>query len=236
MITTRAPDGANKRQSCTNVLLYPFIPPFPWCEQHALLTEEPPDPKGCVGGDKQHWTDYILPNGLDFQVADARKVENLDINPSYIFGNCCFTLFLHDWWFKGNLCCCIRPVHWGKGWNIRLQLRQFTKEAKAEKPEINDKPTSFRIAMMFTAEVVAGAWFSYLEDGFYIFLTLMIVMGMIMFAYGGDRENWPNYQYTCLAIYTMTLPLKGAQGKHTWRLVPSFLIPFLHSIHWDFAT
>ena len=43
--------------------------------------------------------------------------------------------------------------------------------------------------MMFTAEVVAGAWFSYLEDGFYIFLTLMIVMGMIMFADGGDREN-----------------------------------------------
>ena len=70
-----------------------------------------------------------------------------------------------------------------------MQLRQFTKEAKAEKPEINDKPTSFRIAMMFTAEVVAGAWFSYLEDGFYIFLTLMIVMGMIMFADGGDREN-----------------------------------------------
>ena len=137
-------------------------------------------------------------------------------------------------WFKGNLCCCIRPVHWGKGWNIRLQLRQFTKEAKAKKPEINDKPTSFRIAMMFTAEVVAGAWLSYLEDGFHIFLTLMIVIGMIMF--GGDRENWPNYQYTCLAIYTMTLPLKGAQGKHTWRLVPSFLIPFLHSIHWDFAT
>ena len=164
--------------------------------------------QGMCRGDKQHWTDYILPNGLDFQVADARKVENLDINPSYIFGNCCFTLFLHDWWFKGNLCCCIRPVHWGKGWNIRLQLRQFTKEAKAEKPEINDKPTSFRIAMMFTAEVVAGAWLSYLEGGF----------------------------YTYLAIYTMTLPLKGAQGKHTWRLVPSFLIPFLHSIHWDFAT
>ena len=34
----------------------------------------------------------------------------------------------------------------------------------------------------------------------------------------------------------MILPLKGAHGKHTWRLVPSFLIPFLHFMHWDFAT
>ena len=135
------------------------------------------------------------------------KVENLDINPSYRIGNCCFTLFhyftvslshtvlawlMRGAWFKGNLCCRLRPVHWGKGRNIILQLRQFTKEAKAKKPEINDKPTSIRIAMMFTAEVVAGAWLSYLEDGFHIFLTLMIVIGMIMF--GGDRENWPNYQ------------------------------------------
>ena len=31
-------------------------------------------------------------------------------------------------------------------------------------------------------------------------------------------------------------PREGAHGKQTWRLVPSFLIPFLHIMHRDLAT